>query len=222
MEGARGCRMMLVTRPDYDPGTKYLSSWSQILIEEARAKGIEVLDLPGTKATKSEFEGRLKKKQPSLVVLNGHGNEDCVTGQEGKPLVESKVNAEILSSSVTYAVSCQSAARLGREVGGYLNTAYIGYEKKFSILHSHGYFKRPSEDPLAKPFMDFSNHIVRSLLKGHTVEESVRRAKEVGETHLRSLETSLSDPDIQMAAAFLSRDISCLVAHGDTVKCIIY
>ena len=25
----RGCRMMLVTRPDYDPGTKYLSSWGR-------------------------------------------------------------------------------------------------------------------------------------------------------------------------------------------------
>lgn len=214
MEAETGLSMFLFTRPDYDPVTKYLSAWSKILIEEARAKAIEIIDLVGAKANRKEFEGRLKKKRPSLVMLNGHGNDDCVTGQDEEPLVNVGENSKVLAGCVTYAVSCNSATRLGKEVGTHADTAYVGYEKKFSFMHTQGFFKRPEEDPAAQPFMEFSNQVVRGLIKGHTAEESVQRAKEVGELHLRKLESSLSDPNIQMAAAFLWRDISHLVVHG--------
>ena len=218
METEIGLSMFLFTRPDYDPVTKYLSAWAKILIDEARAKAIEIIDLDGAKANRKELEGRLKKKRPSLVMLNGHGNDDCVTGQDDEPLVEVGENAQVLSGCITYAVSCNSATRLGREVGAYPDTAYVGYEKKFSFMHTHGFFKRPEDDPAARPFMEFSNQVVRGLIKGHTAEESVQRAKEVGELHLRKLESSLSDPNIQMAAAFLWRDISHLVVHGEGDK----
>ncbi len=221
MEAEIGLSMFLFTRPDYDPVTKYLSAWSKMLIEEARAKAIEIIDLVGVKANKKEFGGRLKKKRPSLVVLNGHGNDACVTGQDEEPLVEIGKNTDVLAGCVTYAVSCNSATRLGREVGAHQDTAYVGYEKKFSFMHTHGFFKRPEEDPTARPFMEFSNQVVRGLIKGHTAEESVQRAKEVGELHLRKLESSLSDPNIQMTAAFLWRDISHLVVHGDSEKKVI-
>lgn len=221
MEAEISLNMFLFTRPDYESVTKYLSAWSKALIEEARAKAIEVIDLVGVKANKKEFEGRLKKKRPSLVVLSGHGNDGCVTGQDDEPLVQAGNNASVLAGSVTYAVSCNSATRLGKEVGTYVDTAYVGYEKKFSFIHTHGFFKRPEEDPAARPFMEFSNQVVRGLIKGHTAEESVQHAKEVGERHLRKLESSLSDPNVQMAAAFLWRDISHLVVHGEGDKKVI-
>ena len=53
-QGTRFLTMFLFTRPDYDPVTKYLSAWSKILIEEASAKAIEVIDLVGVKANKKE------------------------------------------------------------------------------------------------------------------------------------------------------------------------
>ena len=97
METEIGLSMFLFTRPDYDPVTKYLSAWAKILIDEARAKAIEIIDLVGAKANRKELEGRLKKKRPSLVMLNGHGNDDCVTGQDDEPLVEVGENAQVLS-----------------------------------------------------------------------------------------------------------------------------
>ena len=218
MEAEIGLSMFLFTRPDYDPVTKYLSAWSKILITEARAKAIEVVDLVLGKANRKELEGRLKKMRPSFVVLNGHGNDDCVTGQNEERLVETGMNSDILAGRITYAVSCNSAARLGREVGLYEATAFIGYEKKFSFMHSHGFFQHPEEDPTVRPFMEFSNQVVRALMKGHSADESIHRAKEVGEKYLRKMESSLSDPNVQMAAAFLWRDISHLVVHGDGHK----
>ncbi len=75
---------MLVTRPNYDPATRYLSAWSWSLIEEAKKKGLTVMDLDGEKARRYELEGRLQKTNLDLVLLNGHGSDDCVTGQDGE------------------------------------------------------------------------------------------------------------------------------------------
>jgi len=218
VEGSFGSGMILFTRPDYDPVTKYISAWSKVLIRESVEKAIECIDLFDDKANKKEFEGRVLKTNPSLVVLNGHGNNDCVTGQDQEPLVIKGQNTNILASRITYAISCDSAKGLGDEVGKYPSTAYIGYDRKFGFMYSHGFLSRPEEDPLAKPFMEFSNQVVRGLIKEHTAEECIQRAKEVGEANLRKLESSLSDPDIQMAAAFLWRDINHLVVRGDEHK----
>ncbi|OGL73333.1 hypothetical protein A3E39_00085 [Candidatus Uhrbacteria bacterium RIFCSPHIGHO2_12_FULL_60_25] len=210
--------MMLVTRPNHDPATRYLSAWSLTLISEAKAKNIEVLDLTAHKAIRIHFEGRMKKKSPSFVLLNGHGSEETVTGQNNEVLVRAGENAQMLAGKVTYAVSCDSAARLGKEVGAIPDSVYIGYEKEFAFLQSHGYFGRPSSDPLAKPFMEFSNQVVRGLLKGHEAGKSVERAKEVGRAELNTLLSSSSDPNAQMAAAFLSWDIKYLTCSGVATK----
>jgi hypothetical protein len=66
--------------------------------------------------------------------------------------------------------------------------------------------------------MEFSNQVVRALIKGHSADGSIHRAKEVGERYLRKMESSLSDPNVQMGAALLWRDISHLVVHGNGDK----
>lgn len=210
--------MILVSRPDFDPGTKYLSAWSLLLINEARAKKIEVMDLFARRAARRELEGRLRKKNPSLVVLNGHGNANEVCGQDNEVLIRLGENEVLLSGRTTYAIACNSAEKLGEKIGTSENSSYIGYEKEFVIQQSQGYFGHPIDDPLSKPFMEFSNQIVRSLLKGHTVEESVQRARQVGELELRKLLASSSDPDLQNSAMFLWWDMKYLKIHGNNSR----
>ncbi|MFA4954619.1 MAG: hypothetical protein WC641_04870 [Patescibacteria group bacterium] len=146
--------MMLVTRPNYDSATRYLSAWSLFLIEEAKRKGLVVMDLADQKARRIDLEGRLRKTSPDLVILNGHGSDDCVTGQDGEILIKAQDNASLLKGKITYAVSCNSAAILGEEVGTYTDTTYIGYEKEFAMFQSRDHLSRPLEDPFAKPFME--------------------------------------------------------------------
>ena len=43
---------MIITRPEYDPSTRYLSAWSKEIIEAAHKKGMEVIDLHKNKANK--------------------------------------------------------------------------------------------------------------------------------------------------------------------------
>lgn len=210
--------MMIVTRPNYDPVTRYLSAWSSLLIAEADERNIQVIDLAGLKANRRDLEGRIKKMSPSLIIINGHGSETAVTGQDEEVIVEAGTNSILLKGRITYAVSCDSAAVLGREVGAFSGSAYIGYEKAFAMMQSRAYVNRPLEDPFAEPFMKFSNHIVISLLKGHGAGESVRRAKEVGVARVHSLLASNSDVNSQAIARYLWWDVRHLVCHGDQEK----
>lgn len=152
------------------------------------------------------------------MLLNGHGSKQVVTGQDGEVIVAAGDNSNILQGLITYAVSCDSAAVLGQEVGAYSSTAYIGYLDEFVILQSRDHLSQPIDDPLARPFMEFSNQIVLNLLKGRTSKESVDHTKQVGIASINRLLTSASDPDAQAAARYLWWDVKHLACLGDQTK----
>ena len=51
---------LLITRPEHDFTTRYLSKWSEEIIGEAEKKHIEVIDLNGEKAERP-FRERLRQ-----------------------------------------------------------------------------------------------------------------------------------------------------------------
>lgn len=186
---------MMITRPEHDPGLRYLSAWSSKVIEVAKDKGFEVIDLKGTKVTKTEFEGRIRKTKPDFVMLNGHGSADSVTGHDNEELVGSGVNDHLLKNRITYAVSCDSAAGLGKKCGDHA-TAYIGYDQKFIFSIDSRYLNSPLADARAQRLLEPSNHVAISLLKNHTAKEASDRSKDVSLRTIRSLLTSNHmDPD---------------------------
>src|SRR3989338_9661118 len=118
---------LLITRPEHDPGTRYLSRWSERVIEEAQKRNFDVIDLHKEKATRKEFEGRVKKIQPEFILINGHGSENSVTGHDNEVLVQHGDNEALLHNRITYAVSCDSAAVLGTECVKKGKTTFLGY-----------------------------------------------------------------------------------------------
>ena len=103
---------IIVTRPQHDVTTKYLSCWAGEIINFAKKKGIEVCDLAREKANRAEFEGRVKKIKPEAVFLNGHGSDDCVTGHDNGVIVSTDENCGILNDKITYALSCNSGKKM--------------------------------------------------------------------------------------------------------------
>ena len=61
-------KLLLITRPEYDPGTCYLSRWSEKIINEAKNKNVRVIDLHRQQAERKRFLGTLKKTNPNLIV----------------------------------------------------------------------------------------------------------------------------------------------------------
>ncbi|MEK7528239.1 MAG: hypothetical protein AAB592_00545 [Patescibacteria group bacterium] len=194
---------LLITRPDYEPATKYLSCWSEEIIKVANSKALKVVDLQGEKAKRSEFIGRLSKVNPSLVVLNGHGDENSITGQDEEVLIEVGDNHQILNSRITYAVSCNCGKTLGPKVVENGDATFIGYDDKFVFTSDRKCLTRPLEDKRAQPFMEASNHVAISLLKGHKASDASLRSKSMFEKSYKKLLSSKADPNALQDARFL-------------------
>ncbi|MFH1192329.1 MAG: hypothetical protein V1655_02535 [bacterium] len=204
---------LIVTRPQHDITTKYLSSWAGEIIDFAKKKGIEICDLSKEKANKSEFEGRVEKLNPEIVFLNGHGDDGNVAGHDNIELVNVNKNYKILNNKITYALSCNSAKVLGAKVAEEKTAAYIGYSDEFIFICDSKYVSKPLADPKAKPFMASSNQVMISLLKGNTAKDASEKSKNKFNDYFISLASSNADPDSLQSAQFLWWDMrhqSCL------------
>lgn len=205
----------LITRPDYDPVTKYLSYWSESIVEVAKNKGRKTVDLKGQKVTKDELTGRIAKLNPSLVVLNGHGSENSIVGQNDETLIEVGDNEHILHSRITYAVSCRCGKNLGPKSVEAGNSTFIGYDDDFVFMSDRKYLSRPPKDKMAQPFMEASNRVPISLLKGHKASDASRQSKEMFEKSYKTLSSSSSDPNSLQATHFLWWDMMHQVCLGN-------
>jgi len=206
---------LIVTRPEHDVTTRYLSSWAGEIIDFAKKKGVIVYDLFKDKAIRTEFEGRINKLKPDVIFLNGHGGDDCVTGHDNGVLVSAQENSELLSDSITYALSCNSGKELGPKAVENGTIAYIGYSDEFIFMCDSNYIRRPADDPRAKPFMEVSNQIIVSLLKGNSAKDSSDRSKSKFADLSSRLLSSDADPDALQSAQFLWWNMRNQVCLGD-------
>ncbi|MBI2644914.1 hypothetical protein HYW94_01915 [Candidatus Uhrbacteria bacterium] len=207
---------ILITRPEHDHGTRYLSRWSEYIIQEAEKKGHTVIDLHRDKATRADFEGRVKKTNPALVVLHGHGSERSVTGHDNKALVMLGENETVLYDRITYAISCDSAAVLGREVAEKGNATYIGYTKSFVFNFNPSHINQPTRDSRAAQFLNASNQVSLALLKGYTAKEASDRSRKMFRQAILTLLSSIvSDPCAREDAKDLYWDMTHQVCLGN-------
>ena len=213
--------MMMITRPEHDPTTKYISCWSTIVLEAAKKAKIECVDLWRKKANRKDFEGRMRKLEPSLVVIQGHGNAQTITGHDNEPLVTAGENESVLAGKITYAVSCEAAKDLGERIAKNPDTTFIGYNDKFVFTQQNEKWHRPIDDDRAKPFMETSNQVPLTLIKGHDCHNAYERSQEVGKTHFRRLMTSVADPDALLDAQCLWWNLKHQVCLGDGFKKMI-
>jgi len=208
-------KAVLATRPEYEYTTRYISAWAEKVLDFARQKGFDVFDLPKQRANRKQAESMLLKHKPSLVFLNGHGNDSCVTGQDEEILVEAGVNEEILSEKITYALSCNSAEKLGPAAVGKGALAYIGYEKEFALMFDDEKRTRPQDDKIAELFLIPSNQVMVSLLKGHTAQEAHQASVKSFKRNLRKLLSSASSGKESSAIPYLFWDMQAQVVVGD-------
>ena len=103
---------VLITRPEHDDTTYYLSHWSKQAINFAESKGIKVFDLNRENANKKKFEGILEKQKPDFVIVNGHGSSDTLGGHKDQILVQSHKDERILKGTIVYAHTCSAAKTL--------------------------------------------------------------------------------------------------------------
>ncbi|MEK7611290.1 MAG: hypothetical protein AAB486_02840 [Patescibacteria group bacterium] len=208
-------KCVLITRPRHDFTTNCLYYWSSIVIEKATKKGFTVLDLGEKKANKLDFDSYIKKNTPKLVFFNGHGNENTITGNDNEALVRTDKDEGLLSGKVIYARSCNAASIFGESCVKNGTIAFIGYKDKFSFASSSGKATRPLQDGLIKLFLEPSNLIPISLIKGNTVSKAYRKSQEGMLRNLRSMISSQSSLEQRSVAFLLWKNIQSQVLIGD-------
>lgn len=205
-------KSVLFSRPDHDDITYYLFLFSKELVEMSHSK-FNCLDLKGNNATKSKVTSMIIDKDPSFIMFNGHGSSSCICGYKDEILINKGENAELLRNKIVYSLSCSSALELGPESIKSGTISFIGYDDDFALGMDANCQSAPYRDKRARLFLEPSNLLVKSLLKGNTVKESTDRAKNLMKKNLIILRTDPS-PDAIYYAPFLFYNYLSLVAHG--------
>ena len=209
-------KIILITRPNHDLITTYLFEWSQFVIDEAIRKNFKVLDLSGKRANKKDFASYVLKNDPILLFFNGHGNEDVIAGYDNKLLVSINENTNLLKRKIIYARSCDAANNLGELCIKNGTIAFVGYKKKYSIAYTHSGSSHPLKDQIAKLFIEPSNLIPISLLKGNSVKDAYRKSQEAMSRNFSFMLSTRATQAERDAAPYLWINKKYQVVLGDS------
>lgn len=160
--------LLLLTRPRYDTPTHYLFYWAGLLIDEAKKRKIKVIDLDKGKAKKKKLHSYLRKQPIDIVILNGHGNQEAVAGQD-ETVLSTGDGTDLLRGKIVFIRACDAGTVLGKEIMKMGAKGFIGYIQPFMFPIDKDYFNKPLEDKLAAPALECSNQVGLSLIKGRSV-----------------------------------------------------
>lgn len=166
-----------MTSPRYDIVTEYLSAFSHEIELQAKQKGIFLKPLKDRDVHKEMFEKIMNKLDCKMIVFNGHGSEDSIKGHKDEILVKAGENEDILKNRIVYARSCEAAATLGATCAKNTEGCFIGYTLPFEFYFNAEWMGNPIKDNVAKLFLESSNLVPLSIIKGNNSGVSHERAK---------------------------------------------
>ena len=184
----------LVTRPRYDPVTHYLYHWMGMLLVEAKRKNIPFIDIEKGEVEKTRVRSYIEKQSPNLIILNGHGNDNSVAGDDNKDIVSITDDLKIFKGKKMYVRSCTSGRNLGPEIVKNGCVGFIGYQDSFffAVQEDSESFRDPTTDDLAGVCLAPSNTIAEALIKGSTIREAHEKGIKASQEMLDKLQVSSS------------------------------
>ena len=210
---------MIIIRTKHDIITTYLYSYSEELIKEAKNKGFKVAQIEGDDISEATLRSRINNKKPKFIFFNGHGSNTALLDNKEKEFINTN-SADVFKETVTYTIACSCLEGLGTEAINKGCNSFIGYKKPFWIARDHKYESRPLDDEVARPIIECSNTVVKSLIKGNTVSESIKRSHEKAVDKILKLIYSKEPLAPASLQALVSND-SVLAFKGDGAAKII-
>ena len=210
----------LLTRPNYDQTTNYLFYWAELVLKSAKSKKILTFDLADDQANRKNFEKSLKKHKPTFIFLNGHGSASSVTGNNGEILLSFAKNEELVKKKVVYALSCQSAKRLGKSCVSSGCVSYLGYDEDFIFCFEEDKQNSPLDDKTAGYFLAPAVNLAVDTVEGKTTGEAFENSQESFKQNIVKFSLSDSTPEERELLPYLVWDFQHQVCLGDQkAKC---
>ena len=207
---------VLFSRPSNDVTLHYLHHYSRELVKISDTQGHITLNKESAEANKKNIIALVQQKNPKLIMFNGHGSSEVICGHKQEVIVDSNENADILKNTVTYALSCSSAAVLGKKAVEDGAICFIGYDSDFALGKDPDSEASPRHDKIARLFLEPSNILFETLLKGNKVKTAIEKAKGKMKENTWYLNTTKDFPDAVYYAPFLFGNYLGLIAHGNT------
>ena len=203
----------LFIRPCHDDVTSYLHYYSKELLEESKNKGFKTINKEKKDANKTVVESVIKKNNPGFIMFNGHGSPTMICGHQDAVLIEKDKNHNLIKNRVIYSLSCSSASNLGKTVANN-KTTFIGYVDEFALGMDTNSQIAVHRDKRAKLFLEPSNLLVKSLLKGNTAKDAVTKARNLMKVNISKLRTDTS-PDAKDYLPYLYNNYLILEVLGN-------
>jgi len=205
----------LITQPNYDKVSSYLFHFGKEILKENYPFEIQFMNLEGENVNKSKVESYLKKQNPEVVLFNGHGNDWTICGYKNESLIIMNENEELLKEKIVYSLSCNSAAKLGKNAVLKGTKAFIGYSDSFMMYTDSEREATPLKDSITSSFLNPSNKLSISLLNGKSADESSRKSKEEFQKETEKYLTGKLFEGSERIAAALLWNMSNQVVIGD-------
>jgi len=206
---------VLFSRPNHDSQMSYLHYYSKELIELSKLRGHKTINKEDKNATKSIIISVIKKQKPNFIFFNGHGSPDLICGHNDEIIISSKENSGVLAKAITYSLSCASALNLGRMAVDNGAISFIGYKFDFALGKDPDREAVPSKDKIAKLFLEPSNLLVSSILKGASTRNALDKSKKMIKENVLYLTTTDDFQDARHYAPFLYGNYLGLTIQGD-------
>lgn len=169
---------LIIVLPRWDDVTEYLSQFSSFVIDEANNKSVPVKQINNEDANRKEFEKVIDKLNYNFVVFNGHGSDESIKGHKNEVIIKADDNEFKISGRIVYARACEAGKVLGKLYGKEGEKGcFIGYNAPFKFWADSSRAGNPLKDNTAKLFLEPSNLIPMSILKGHKTQEANENSK---------------------------------------------
>jgi hypothetical protein len=165
-----------------------------LLLVEAKRRGISFIDIEKEKVEKTKVQSYIRKKSPDVIILNGHGNDDSVTGDDSKDIVSITDDLKIVKGKKIYVRSCSSGKKLGPEIIKNGGAGFVGYQDSFlfATRKDSESFHDPTTDDVAGVCLAPSNTIAEALIKGSAIREAHEKGIKASREMLDKLQISSS------------------------------
>lgn len=205
----------IITMPNYDDATSYLYCYSEDIIKFAEKNGIQISVLKRPKLKRDNFEN-IANQNIKLLLFNAHGDEETIYGDkvdgETEYLVKKDYNHSLLESKLTYARACSAAASLGKTVS---SGCFIGYNQPFSFWIDNTRSSTPLKDKTAQLFLEPSNELMISLLRGKSGRDSVSTFNNFSKKNILRLLGKKGEPGALASISLLWNNMVALEIHGN-------
>jgi hypothetical protein len=198
-------------RPSFDDATRATSTALQRALSYMGLRGIDVSDLSGDRATRSNTIADINSRDPLFILAEGHGSPSNFTGHN-KEIIFQVCNCSELKDRVVYLVSCEAGDQLGPDTIRKGARTFIGYKKPF--VWAMAAIGDPLADPYGKGAFEPVLELIYRLADGRTAGEAYNASMDKWNQWIDQWSRS-TDPVAPLVLQTLVNDRDCQVLLGD-------